>query len=120
MNSVSANMKTTLRASPVSRRHFLGATATAVTAFTIVPRYVLGGPKFVPPSEKVNIAIIGAGGQGRTNTRALFHEADAQIIAVCDPNEQDDYNRFYYKGVAGRKPVKAEIEKHYSEKNPNF
>src|SRR6266540_597919 len=103
MNSVSANMKTTLRASPVSRRHFLGATATAVAAFSIVPRHVLGGPKFVPPSEKVNIAIVGCGGQGRTNCRALFNEADAQIIAVADPIESFSLDGFYYKGMGGRK-----------------
>jgi predicted dehydrogenase len=104
----------------LNRRKFLGATATTVAAFTILPRHVLGGPKFVPPSEKVNIAIIGAGGQGRTNTRALFNEADAQIIAIADPTEQADYERFYYKGMGGRKPVKAEVEKHYSQKTPNF
>ena len=39
-----------------SRRHFLKTTAAAVTAFNIVPRHVLGGPRFVPPSEKVNVA----------------------------------------------------------------
>ena len=81
---------------PVSRRQFLGATATTVAAFTIIPRHVLGGPKFVPPSEKVNIAIVGCGGQGRTNVRALFNEADAQIIAVADPIESHDLEGFYY------------------------
>jgi predicted dehydrogenase len=108
------------KSSTLTRRKFLGATGAAVAAFTIVPRHVLGGPKFVAPSEKVNIAIVGAGGQGRTNSRALFNEAEAQIIAVCDPNEQSDYTPFYYRGVAGRKPVKAEIEKHYSQKTPNY
>ncbi len=113
-------MKTTAPNSPITRRTFLGTTATAAAAFTLLPRHVLGGPKFVPPSEKVNIAIIGVGGQGRTNVRNLFNEADAQIIAVCDPNEQADYSPYYYKGLAGRKPVKAEIEKRYSAKTPNF
>jgi predicted dehydrogenase len=94
--------------------------AASAAAVTIVPRHVLGGPKFVAPSEKVNIAIVGAGGQGRTNARGLFNEADAQIIAVCDPTDQADYRRFYYQGVAGRKPVVAEVEKHYSAKTPNF
>ncbi|MHB8524100.1 MAG: Gfo/Idh/MocA family protein [Limisphaerales bacterium] len=105
---------------PMTRRKFLGATATTVAAFTIVPRHVLGGARFVPPSEKVNIAIVGAGGQGRTNAGALFNEPDAQIIAVCDPNEAADYTPFYFKGLAGRKPVKAGVEKHYSQKTPNF
>ncbi|MCX6903491.1 MAG: Gfo/Idh/MocA family oxidoreductase [Verrucomicrobia bacterium] len=96
------------------------ATTTTVAAFGIVPRHVLGGPKFVAPSEKVNIAIIGCGGQGRTNARALFNEPDAQIIAVADPTESFDLERFYYKGLGGRKPVKAEIEKHHSQKTPNY
>ena len=104
----------------LSRRQFLGRTATAVAAFGVVPRHVLGGPKFVAPSEKVNIAIIGCGGQGRTNTRTLFNEPDAQIIAVADPIESENLDAYYYKGYGGRLPVKAEIEKHYSEKTPNF
>ncbi|MCY2953231.1 MAG: Gfo/Idh/MocA family oxidoreductase [Planctomycetota bacterium] len=104
----------------VNRRQFLGAAAAAAAAFTILPRHVLGGPKFVAPSEKVNVAIIGAGGQGRTNAQNLFNEDAAQIIALADPAEQTDLGRFYYGGLGGRKPVKAEIEKHYSKKTPNF
>ena len=57
-----------------TRREFIETTSAAAAAFTIVPRHVLGGPKFVAPSDKVNVAIIGAGGQGRTNARALFQE----------------------------------------------
>ena len=102
-----------------SRREFLG-TAAAVAAATIVPRHVLGGPKFVAPSDKVNIALIGAGGQGRSNTRRLFGEADAQVIAVADPIEQHSLENFYYKGMGGRKPVRAEIEKHYGQKTSNY
>jgi predicted dehydrogenase len=50
----------------------------------------------------------------------LFNEPTAQIIAVCDPNEQDDYSPYYYRGMAGRKPVKDEIEKHYAGQTPGF
>ena len=50
-----------------------------------MPRHVLGGQRFVAPSDKVNVALIGAGGQGRTNARALFQEEDCQIIALADP-----------------------------------
>jgi hypothetical protein len=42
--------------SGLSRRTFIRGTATAIAGFTIVPRHVLGGPGFLPPSEKVNIA----------------------------------------------------------------
>ena len=103
----------------ISRRQFLG-TAAAAAAFTIVPRHVLGGPRFVAPSEKVNIGVIGAGGQGRTNIRALFHEPDCQVIALADPAKEWDLSKFYYGGKGGRGPVKEEIEKKYAEGNPNF
>ena len=46
----------------ISRRDFMGAAAT-VTAFTIVPRSVLGGRGNIAPSEKLNIAGVGVGGQ---------------------------------------------------------
>ena len=41
-----------------TRRDFLAASATGATAFTIVPRNVLGAPE-VPPSEKLGGALIG-------------------------------------------------------------
>lgn len=104
---------------PLNRRQFLVRTS-AVAAFTLVPRYVLGGPKFVPPSEKVNVAVVGVGGQGRSNVRGLLTEADAQIIAVADPVAEVSLDAFYYKGMGSRKPVRAEIEKHYQKQQSNY
>src|ERR671915_200088 len=101
--------------SPPSRRSFLKDSAAAAASLTIVPRHVLGGPGQVAPSDKVNIALIGAGGQGRTNLRPLFEQADAQVIAVADPAEYFDLEAFYFRGMAGRKPVRAMIERHYEQ-----
>lgn len=103
----------------VSRRTFLRGAAT-VAAFSIVPRHVLGGPGFVAPSEKVAVAIVGAGGQGRANIQGLLNEPDAQLVAVCDVAEQSDLNGFWYKCVAGRRPMKAMIEEHYGKNSPNY
>ena len=90
----------------VTRRQFLGATVAAA-GLMIVPRHVLGGPKFVAPSEKIHIALIGAGAQGRGLMNWLLREeADAQVIAVCDPYEQWDH-----AGPNGRKPLAADIQK---------
>ncbi len=102
-----------------TRRQFLGAAAAAAT-LTIVPRHVLGGEGVVAPSDKVNIAIVGAGGQGRTNVKNLFQENNAQIMAVCDVAEKTDLNAFYYSGFAGRQTVKAEVEEHYGKTTPGF
>ena len=76
------------------RRQFLGA-AAAVGAAAVVPRSVLGGPKHVPPSEKVHIGYVGCGSQGlRQLMPALEHPA-VRIVAVCDPNRKsDDYTEW--------------------------
>ena len=100
----------------LSRRSFLGGAAVVATAFTVVPRHVLGRAGYTPPSEKLNIAVIGAGGPGTHNMRALFRHADAQIIAICDVNEESDYSRFYYGGTAGRRPALKLIEKSYADR----
>jgi len=65
---------------PISRRRFLSTTAAA-TAFTIVPRHVLGGAQHTAPSEKLNIAGIGVGGMGKSNLSQLETE---NIVALCD------------------------------------
>jgi predicted dehydrogenase len=62
----------------------------------------------------VNVAIIGTGGQGIQNIKALFGHSDVQVMAISDVNEESDYSRFYYGGTAGRKPALALIEKHYA------
>jgi predicted dehydrogenase len=104
----------------VSRRKFLKTAVATTAVFSIVPRHVLGGAGFVPPSDKVNIALIGAGGQGRTNVRELFKQPDAQVIAIADPAESFSLEKFYFRGMGGRLPVQGEVHKHYAPKQPNF
>jgi len=72
--------------SKVSRRKFLGQSAAAAIGFSIVPRRVLGGAGYVPPSDKVNIAFIGVGSQGLRVMLQFLREPDVQGVAVCDPN----------------------------------
>jgi predicted dehydrogenase len=64
----------------ITRRSFIAKTS-AVAAFTIVPRHVLGGPGQTPPSEKLNLAVIGIGGKGKTDANECSHE---NIYALCD------------------------------------
>ena len=100
----------------VSRRDFLSDAAATAAAFTIIPRYVLGGTGYTAPSEKLNIAIIGTGGQGIHNIKGLLEHSDVQVMAVCDVSEEADYSRFYYGGTAGRKPALELVDKHYAGK----
>jgi len=76
----------------LGRRDFMGA--AAVAAFTIVPRRVLGGSGYVPPSEKLNIAGIGVGGRGASDLEAVSSE---NIVALCDVDQNraaETFNKF--------------------------
>src|ERR1051326_596165 len=66
--------------SEVSRRNFL-ATTSALGAFMVLPRHVLGGPGQLSPNSKLNIAGIGIGGQGASDLGELNGE---NIVALCD------------------------------------
>jgi len=70
----------------LTRRGFMG-TAAAVAAFTVVPRQVLGGPRHVAPSDKLNIVGIGLGGRGEGDLDECGSE---NIVALCDVDEAYD------------------------------
>lgn len=63
-----------------NRRDFLKKSAAALAAFSIVPRYVLGGPGYIAPSDQLTKAIIGVGGMGRNH---IPYEG-TRVIAICD------------------------------------
>jgi predicted dehydrogenase len=66
----------------LTRRGFLGG-AAALAAFTIVPRYVLGGSARPAPSEKMNIGCVGVGGmQGASDVNNVG--GSENIYALCD------------------------------------
>ena len=99
-----------------TRRDALKTAAGAAAVFQIVPCNVLGGPKHVAPSDKINLGLGGGGGRGLKNVAELLKYDDAQITAIADPAEMWDLSGFYYKGVAGRAPARSVIEKHYEKK----
>lgn len=69
----------------VSRRTFLARTMATTLPFLVVPRHVLGGVGQTPPSEKLNIAVIGAGGRGAEDLKQL---SDQNIVALCDVDDE--------------------------------
>jgi predicted dehydrogenase len=70
---------------PLTRRKFLGVSAAATAAFTIVPRHVLGGPGYVSPSDKLNIACVGVNGKGYSDVAGV---ATDNIVALCDVDDE--------------------------------
>ncbi len=72
----------------MDRRSFLKGVLAGGTVSILTPRLLLGdarmGTTQAPPSERVNLACVGIGGQGAVDIRALNQTGLANITALCD------------------------------------
>src|ERR1044071_6630108 len=90
----------------ITRRGILAGTAATALASP-----VLAQPRRLSPSDRVNVAVIGAGGQGAANMAKLV---DQHIVATCDV----DYGHVPramldkpFQPVPARIPLKAAYDK---------
>ena len=84
-------------ANRTSRRRFLKTTAASGVGLLLLPRHTVFGTS---ANEKLNIALVGAGGQGASNAGNVASE---NIVAICDVDTP-------YAGESFKKFEKA---KHY-------
>ncbi len=92
----------------LSRRNFL-KTATVASSVLIVPRHVLGGPGFTAPSDKLNIAAIGAGGRAIEDIEGVSSE---NIAVLCDVDwERADVMFRRYPDAARYKDFREMLDK---------
>lgn len=69
----------------LTRRQFLqSAAAVAVAAPAFVPASALGQGGATPPSERINLGIIGVNGMGQSNLENCAAHSDVVVTAVCD------------------------------------
>lgn len=71
----------------LSRRKFIQNAAVAGAGFMIIPRHVLGRG-FVAPSDKLNIAGIGAGGKGAGDLAEFAKSPYVNIVSLCDVDDR--------------------------------
>ena len=93
----------------ITRRNFLKGALTTTAAVAIVPRFVLGGQGYTPPSDELTKAVIGVGGMGL----AHLDYKGARLLAVCDVDE-NHLNRALAiagPGVAGYKDFRNVLER---------
>lgn len=72
----------------LTRRKFVGITATSAAGFTILPRFVLGGKNYIAPSDMITLAYIGNGTQGTRELLPMLALPQIRVVAVCDPNKE--------------------------------
>ncbi len=66
-----------------SRRQFIKTGLLAAGSFLIVPRHVLG-KGYTAPSDKLNLASIGAGGKGTSDIFNAYNNGAHNVVALCD------------------------------------
>lgn len=84
----------------MNRRKFIGSAVASAATITVVPRHVLGGSGYVPPSDKITVANIGCGTQGLREMPGMLQNPDIQVVAVCDVNKlSTDYLDWSAQGL---------------------
>ncbi len=100
-----------------SRRKFLrdsGKALTGAAAFWIVPGSALGKNGFVAPSDRINLALIGAGNQAENDVKGFLADERVQVTTICDVNAR---STGYWNGKeGGREYIKDLVDQTYSEK----
>lgn len=76
--------KSTPPTTNLSRRNFIKNAGMTAAAFTILPRFVLGGKGYRAPSDKLYVAGIGVGGKGESDIASFAKSGKAEIAYLCD------------------------------------
>lgn len=89
-----------------TRRGFLKALGLGVCAPYLIPSSALGNNVRLPASERVTMALIGSGGQGRGDMHGFIGmQKEVRFLAVCDPVE------------AHREQAKNDVNNRYNNKD---
>ena len=95
-----------------SRRSFLRGAAASLAVPSIVSCSVFGA---AAPSNRIHVALIGAGIRAAWTCLAVLQFDDVQVVAVCDVNRgSDGYARPEH--FLGREPVRQKVNDHYAAK----
>lgn len=85
----------------ISRRTFLCAAGATLAAPYIIPASAIGADQTVAPSNRINIGVIGTGGQAGGLTKNAMAHHFVRVVALCDVD----------KGQLAK--AKEEVDKEY-------
>ncbi|MDX1285584.1 MAG: Gfo/Idh/MocA family oxidoreductase, partial [Draconibacterium sp.] len=102
----------------MKRRRFIeqaGAVATGlIVAPMIIPASCVGKGGQTAPSDRINLAFIGAGNQATNDVMDFLKDDRVQVTLICDPNVRSEG---YWDGrVAGREYIRDLVNGFYTKK----
>jgi predicted dehydrogenase len=97
-------------AGTLSRRDFLRLAGVATP-------YLVSSSAFGnnAPSNRVNLALIGAGNQSRVDLPSMLRLDDVRVVAVCDVN-RGSFGYAQPEHYLGREPVRDQVNAFYAKK----
>ncbi|MBS1232004.1 MAG: putative NADH-dependent dihydrogenase [Bacteroidetes bacterium] len=88
-----------------SRRGFLKSTVITAAGLGLAPS-ISGRIIGFPPSDRINIGLIGCNGQGFSNLRAFLEHPQVECLALCDVDESVLNRRAAdVEKIRGKKPA---------------
>jgi predicted dehydrogenase len=75
----------------IQRREFIKRASTATLGLSFFPAILkasaLGRGGHIPPSDRINMILIGSGDMGRRNLQDFLTHKEVQVVAVCDVDD---------------------------------
>lgn len=101
-----------------TRRKFLKKASWltgSIVAPVIIPASALGKNGFTAPSDRINLAFIGAGNQAENDVKGFLEDSRVMVTAICDVNRQ---STGYWNGkMGGREYIRNLVNETYTQKN---
>jgi predicted dehydrogenase len=96
------------------RRNFIKNSGLATAAILAAPMIIQSCKDQTAPSDKINLAVIGAGNQGSNDTMGFLEDGRVQVTAICDVNTRS--KGYWFGAEGGREYLREKVEAFYSEK----
>ncbi len=98
------------------RRKFLQKISLAASGIiglpTIIPASALGKNGYTAASDRINLALIGAGNQAENDVKGFLKDERVQVTGICDVNKQ---STGYWNGkIGGREYIRNLVNETYS------
>lgn len=82
----------------MDRRSFIGKAALGAGAISIIPRHVMGGGRYLSPSDRITLGYIGVGKQSHGLLNSINGPKETLVLAACDV-DKIKLKKFYEAAV---------------------
>ena len=102
----------------LSRRGFIGASFPFLASRCFgISASGCAVPRRPPPSERVNLAIIGCGTQAYDNVGQFLQDPRVRIVATCDPVLEAPSYSYKAHRMGGRLVFKRKVDEKYGDRS---